>query len=164
MKNETLIFEYGKPFDPQSMVAPPDTTEVELEMATPALGTKNTSSGVGTCSHSAAVAAWRALEPPMIEFTPEETRIWREVSPKLDELHLKYASDFYLGGKHELAISREEIPQLGVISERLRSETNMHLVPAEGALPYRDLLPVHCRPRFPGDPVSPARLASGVHP
>ena len=32
------------------------------------------------------------LGPPLIEYTPEETRIWREVSPKLDELHVKHAS------------------------------------------------------------------------
>ena len=48
-----------------------------------------------------------------------------------------HASDFYLAGKRELAISRDAIPQLGLLSERLRSETNMHLDPAEGALPYR---------------------------
>ena len=35
----------------------------------------------------------------------------------------------------ELAITRDEIPQLRLLSERLRKETNMHLVPAEGALP-----------------------------
>jgi phenylalanine-4-hydroxylase len=43
----------------------------------------------------------------------------------------------YLAAKRDLAISREEIPQLRILSDRLRSETQMHLVPAEGALPYR---------------------------
>src|SRR6202044_1972512 len=69
--------------------------------------------------------------------TPEETSIWREVSPKLDELHVKHASQIYLKAKRELAITREEIPQLRRLSERLQRETNLHLVPAEGALPYR---------------------------
>ena len=39
--------------------------------------------------------------------------------------------------KDELAITQTEIPQLRTISERLERETRMHLVPAEGALPYR---------------------------
>jgi len=43
----------------------------------------------------------------------------------------------YLEAKRELNITREEIPQLRHLSERLGPVTNMHLVPAEGALPYR---------------------------
>src|SRR5213078_255454 len=54
-----------------------------------------------------------------------------------DELHIKYASQLYLSAKRELAITREEIPQLRHLSERLGPVTNMRLVPAEGALPYR---------------------------
>src|SRR6202044_1206112 len=69
--------------------------------------------------------------------TPEETSIWREVSPKLDELHVKHASQIYLKAKRDLAITVEEIPQLRSLSQRVQRETNMHLVPAEGALPYR---------------------------
>lgn len=29
------------------------------------------------------------LGPPLIDYTAEEQRIWREVSPKLDELHVR---------------------------------------------------------------------------
>src|SRR5262249_35085773 len=43
----------------------------------------------------------------------------------------------YLDAKSDLAIPRNEIPQLRTLSERLKQETNIHLVPAEGALPYR---------------------------
>src|SRR5262245_56992878 len=43
----------------------------------------------------------------------------------------------YLKAKRDLAITQKETPQLRTLSERLRRETNMHLVPAEGALPYR---------------------------
>src|SRR5262249_9713482 len=43
----------------------------------------------------------------------------------------------YLAAKRRLAITTDEIPQLRYLSDRLRRETNMHLVPAEGALPYR---------------------------
>ena len=115
MKNETVIFEYGKPFDPQSMVTPTDTTEVELENDHPGFGDEEYLRRRRDVFALCRRCRLAGLEPPLIEFTPEETRIWRVVSPKLDELHLQYASDFYLGGKHELAISREEIPQLGVI-------------------------------------------------
>ena len=77
------------------------------------------------------------LGPPLIDYTAEETRIWREVSPKLDELHVRHACGIYLAAKRDLAITQCEIPQLRTLSERVQRETNMHLVPAEGALPYR---------------------------
>jgi phenylalanine-4-hydroxylase len=137
MKNETLLFEYGKPFDPESMVAPPDATELELETNHPGFGDGEYRRRRDDLFALCRRCRLEGLGPPIIEYTPEEARIWREVSPRLDELHRKYASGVHLDGKRRLAISREEIPQLGVISERLRGETNMHLVPAEGALPYR---------------------------
>ena len=77
------------------------------------------------------------LGPPLIEYTPEETRIWRDVSPELNELHVRHACQIYLAAKRDLAINQREIPQLRTLSERVQRETNMHLVPAEGALPYR---------------------------
>ena len=40
-----------------------------------------------------------SLGPPHIDYTPEEQRIWREVSPKLDELHQRHASRIYLAGQ-----------------------------------------------------------------
>jgi phenylalanine-4-hydroxylase len=42
-----------------------------------------------------------------------------------------------LQAKDALGISQTEIPQLRHLSDRLERETNMHLVPAEGPLPYR---------------------------
>ncbi|MGH9677479.1 MAG: hypothetical protein ACRD36_10290, partial [Candidatus Acidiferrum sp.] len=77
------------------------------------------------------------MGPPLIEYVPEETRIWREVSPKLDALHRRHASHIYLKAKRELGISETEIPQLRDLSKRVERETQMHLVPAEGPLPYR---------------------------
>src|SRR4029077_19935028 len=77
------------------------------------------------------------LGPPLIDYTAEETRIWREVSPKLDQLHVKHASRIYLQAKRTLGISQAEISQLRHLSARLERETRMHLVPAEGPLPYR---------------------------
>jgi phenylalanine-4-hydroxylase len=133
---QTLV-EYGAVIDAHAMVEPPDVAELVLDPGHPG-------------EHDAAYVARRRelfaltrrhrlerLGPPFVAYTPEETRVWREVSPKLDELHRKYACALYTHAKDELAITQAEIPQLRTISARLERETNMHLVPAEGALPYR---------------------------
>ena len=60
------------------------------------------------------------LGPPLIEYTDEEQRIWREVSPQLDALHVSHASRIYLQAKRDLGISANEIPQLRDLSERVR--------------------------------------------
>src|SRR5947209_19907821 len=137
MKKPSLIVEYGVPIDPEIMVAPPDVTELELEPGHPGLGDEEY---IRRRKELFALCRRHRLErlgPPLIHYTPEETRIWREVSPKLDELHVRHASQIYLNAKRELAIGLEEIPQLRLLSERLGPVTNMHLVPAEVALPYR---------------------------
>ncbi|HZT80917.1 MAG TPA: hypothetical protein VFA26_11865 [Gemmataceae bacterium] len=136
-ENATTLVEYGVPIDASLMVTPPDATELELEPGHPGLGDEDY---VRRRKELFALCRRHRLErlgPPVIEYTPEETRIWREVSPKLDELHQKYACQIYLKAKRELNITRDEIPQLRHLSERLGPVTNMHLVPAEGALPYR---------------------------
>jgi phenylalanine-4-hydroxylase len=137
MNAPPTLVEYGSPIDAQAMVTPPDATELELEPGHPGLGDEGY---IRRRKDLFALCRKHRLErlgPPLIEYTPEETRIWREVSPKLDELHVKYASEIYLKAKHDLAITRDEIPQLRHLSERTQRETNIHLVPAEGALPYR---------------------------
>jgi phenylalanine-4-hydroxylase len=137
MKEATTLVEYGVPIDAQLMVKPTDVTELELEPGHPGLGDEGY---VRRRKELFALCRRHRLErlgPPLIEYTPEETRIWREVSPKLDELHQKYACEIYLDAKSELAITTNVIPQLRHLSERVQRETNMHLVPAEGALPYR---------------------------
>lgn len=137
MKDAATLVEYGHPIDPQAMVTPADTSELELEPGHPGI---NDPAYIQRRRDLFALCRKHRLErlgPPLIEYTPEETRIWREVSPLLDELHVKHASAIYLKAKRELAITRDEIPQLRLLSERVQRETNMHLVPAEGALPYR---------------------------
>jgi len=137
MKQAPQIVEYGAPIDPKVMIEPPDAAELELEAGHPGLGD---TAYVQRRKKLFALCRQHRLErlgPPLIEYTPEETRIWREVSPKLDELHQKHASGIYLQAKRALGISQTEIPQLRHLSERLTRQTNMHLVPAEGPLPYR---------------------------
>src|SRR6516162_1395914 len=137
MKEVTPMVEYGVPIDAQAMVEPPDVSELELEPGHPGLGDE---AYVKRRKELFALCRGHRLErlgPPLIDYTPEETRIWREVSPKLEELHQKFASRIYLQAKRTLGISQTEIPQLRLLSERLERETRMHLVPAEGPLPYR---------------------------
>jgi phenylalanine-4-hydroxylase len=147
--NNPMLVEYGVPIDPRAMVTPPDASELELEPGHPGLGDEGY---VRRRKELFALCRRHRLEnlgPPIIDYTPEETRIWREVSPKLDELHVRYASRLYLDAKRELAITRDEIPQLRHLSDRLRRETDMHLVPAEGALPYRTFYEYIGRRGFP---------------
>lgn len=137
MKEKTPMVEYGVAIDPRTMTEPPDAPELELEPGHPGLGDEEY---VRRRQELFALCRRHRLEklgPPRIDYTAEETRIWREVSPKLDELHRRHASDIYLQAKDELGISQDEIPQLRDLSKRLEKETRMHLVPAEGPLPYR---------------------------
>jgi phenylalanine-4-hydroxylase len=137
MKEPTTLTEYGQEIDAQSMVTPSDVSELELEPGHPGLGDVVY---VQRRKELFAICRKHRLEnlgPPFIQYLPEETRIWREVSPKLDELHQKHACEMYLQAKDDLNITRTEIPQLRTLSEVVKKETNMHLVPAEGALPYR---------------------------
>jgi phenylalanine-4-hydroxylase len=119
------------------MVEPPDAAALELEAGHPGLGdveyVERRKKLFALCRQH----RLDGLGPPLIDYTPEETRIWREVSPKLDELHRKHAGRIYLRAKRALGISQTEIPQLRHLSEQLDQETRMHLVPAEGPLPYR---------------------------
>ncbi len=144
----TLV-EYGTVIDAHAMVEPPDTTELELEPGHPG---EHDTAYVERRKELFALTRKHRLDrlgPPFVTYTPEETRIWREVSPKLDELHRKYACSIYLRGKDDLAITQTEIPQLRTISERIERETSMHLIPAEGALPYRTFYQYIARRGFP---------------
>lgn len=131
------LTEYGAAVDAGAMVAPPDVTELELEPGHPG-------------EHDAGYVERRRslfdlcrrhrldnLGPPQVDYTAEETRIWRAVTPQLHELHVEHACRMYLDAKRELAITETEVPQLRDISRRLEAATAMRLVPAEGALPYR---------------------------
>jgi phenylalanine-4-hydroxylase len=133
---ETLI-EYGRELDPSAMVVPPDAATLELEADHPGLHdtayVRRRHALFDLCRRH----RLQRLGPPVIEYTAEEAEIWRQVVPKLDELHTRHACAMYNRAKTTLGITPREVPQLRWISERLETATNMHLVPAEGALPYR---------------------------
>ena len=75
-----------------------------------------------------------------VEYTPEEQKIWQIVATKLEELHQKYASSFYLEAKKNLGITTERIPQLSEMSRRLTELTGFRLAPIEGLVDTRAFL------------------------
>jgi len=149
MKHQETLIQYGTPIAPEAMVAPHDETVLLLE------------AGLPGHDDNGYVARRRALfdlcrrhrllklGPPLIEYTAEETRVWREVSSKLHELHTRHATQLYLGAKCDLAITRDRIPQLRDLSQKLHQASGMHLVPAEGALPYRTFYEYIAQRGFP---------------
>lgn len=149
MNDGNTLVEYGAVIDAQAMVTPPDTTELELEAGHPGLGDTGYVARRKELFTLCRKHRLDRLGPPLIQYTPEETRIWREVAPKLHELHDKHACSIYVKAKDDLSITETEIPQLRTISERLQRETNMHLVPAEGALPYRTFYEYIAQRGFP---------------
>ena len=149
MKEPTRVIEYGVPIDPKTIIEPPDPDELVLEPDHPGLGD---AAYVQRRKDLFALCRRHRLEslgPPLIQYTPEETAIWRDVSLKLHELHRLHACSIYLEAKDALAISTTDIPQLRHLSERLERETRMHLVPAEGPLAYRTFYSYIARRGFP---------------
>jgi phenylalanine-4-hydroxylase len=123
--------------DNDTYANPPDIDVLELEPGHPGLGDEGY---IQRRRELFAVCRAHRLSnqpPPLIDYTAEEQRIWREVTPTLDTLHVKHASRIYLQAKRELKISEHEIPQLRDLSEPLQRVSGMRLVPAEGPIPYR---------------------------
>jgi phenylalanine-4-hydroxylase len=116
---------------------PPDVDRLELEPGHPGLGDEGYVKRRQELFAVCRAARLSHRLPPLIDYTDEEERIWRQVTPKLDELHVRHASAVYLNAKRELKISEDRIPQLRHLSERLEKVSGMHLVPAEGPIPYR---------------------------
>jgi phenylalanine-4-hydroxylase len=124
--------------DPNDVYAnPPDATELELEQGHPGLGDEGYVTRRRELFAVCRAARLAGEPPPILDYTAEEERIWREVTPTLDELHRRYASTIYLQAKRDLRISEDRIPQLRTLSAEVQSRSGMHLVPAEGPIPYR---------------------------
>lgn len=116
---------------------PPDIDYLDLEPGHPGLGDEGYIQRRKELFAICRQARLNNEPPPLIDYTDEEERIWREVTPKLDELHVRHASRIYLQAKRELKISEDRLPQLRDLSRHLQKVTGMHLVPAEGPIPYR---------------------------
>src|SRR3954470_4352605 len=83
MNDATTLVEYGVPINPDVMVHPTEATELELEPGHPGLGDAEYIARRKLLFHLTRRHRLENLGPPLIDYTPEETRIWREVSPKL---------------------------------------------------------------------------------
>jgi phenylalanine-4-hydroxylase len=75
-----------------------------------------------------------------VEYNEQEQAIWRHVATRLEELHQRHASPFYLRAKRDLGISTERIPQLSEMNRRLKELTNFRLAPIEGLVDTRAFL------------------------
>jgi len=75
-----------------------------------------------------------------VDYTEEEQGIWRHVANRLEELHQKHGSPFYLRAKRDLGFSNERIPQLSEMNRRLKELTNFRLAPIEGLVDTRAFL------------------------
>ena len=75
-----------------------------------------------------------------VDYTEEEQGIWQRVATRLEELHQKHASPFYLKAKRDLGITTERIPQLSEMNRRLKELTGFRLAPIEGLVETRGFL------------------------
>ena len=75
-----------------------------------------------------------------VDYSDEEQGIWQHVATRLEELHQKHASPFYLRAKRDLGISTTRIPQLSEMNRRLKDTTGFRLAPIEGLVETRSFL------------------------
>ena len=101
-----------------------------------------------------------------VDYTEQEQDIWRIVANRLEEIHQRRASRFYLKAKRDLGISNDRIPQLSEMNRRLKELSNFRLAPIEGLvetrgflswLSYRTMLSTqyirhHSRPEYTPEP------------
>jgi phenylalanine-4-hydroxylase len=149
MDERARIVEYGVPIDPKLMIEPPDPDHLELEPGHPGLGDEAYVRRREDLFARCRMHRLQQLGPPLVDYTDEETRVWREVTPALDALHRAHACASYLQAKDALGISTIDIPQLRTLSGRLERATRMHLVPAEGPLAYRTFYGYIAKRGFP---------------
>ncbi len=74
---------------------------------------------------------------PDVDYTPEETAIWRHVYDQLDQTQRRRACTPYLESKRRLGISRDVIPQLRELDQKLRATSDFRLAPIEGLVDTR---------------------------
>src|SRR4051794_41925036 len=81
MKEDALI-QYGVAIDPKHMVAPPDITELELDPLTPGLDDPDYVARRRFLFDLCRRHRLENLGPPIVEYLPEEVRVWRGGGPQ----------------------------------------------------------------------------------
>jgi len=77
---------------------------------------------------------------PAVQYTEEETGVWRAVMDRLSELHEVHAASTYLQGFRRLGMSESRPPVPGALAERLKEQTGYGLVLTDGLLDARVFL------------------------
>lgn len=77
---------------------------------------------------------------PDVAYTPEETRVWQYVYDQLEATHQRRACSLYLESKRKLGISRNRIPQLRELDQKLRTISDFRLAPIDGLVETRAFL------------------------
>ncbi len=77
---------------------------------------------------------------PIVEYTPEETAVWRYVYDQLDAAHAHRACSHYLEAKAKLGMHRDRIPQLQDLNRQMRALSNFGFAPIEGLVETRAFL------------------------
>ena len=82
----------------------------------------------------------RGASLPEVQYTAEETRVWRAVMDRLSELHEVHAASTYLQGFRRLGLSESKAPVPGSLARRLKEQTGFGLVLTDGLLDPRVFL------------------------
>lgn len=77
---------------------------------------------------------------PDAPYTEEEHALWRTIRDALAPVHRQHACSEYLAAERALDLPRERIPQLGEVSERVRSVSGFRLEPVAGLVAPRVFL------------------------
>ncbi|MEO6725316.1 MAG: phenylalanine 4-monooxygenase [Blastocatellia bacterium] len=77
---------------------------------------------------------------PEVDYTKQETAVWRHVCRQLEKAHARRACSLYLEAKHKLGISSFRIPQTRELSAKLTQATGFRLAPIEGLVETRAFL------------------------
>lgn len=84
---------------------------------------------------------WRPGDPvPEVQYTEVEQQVWRTVWEHLAPLHAKHASAEYKACSVQVPFSRQRIPQLKDVNQRLAGTTGYSMVPVAGLVTSRAFL------------------------
>lgn len=77
---------------------------------------------------------------PDVQYTDDETEVWRAVMDRLSDLHEIHAASAYLQGFRRLGLSARRPPVPGLLAQRLKDQTGFGLVLTDGLLDARVFL------------------------
>jgi len=84
---------------------------------------------------------YRIGEPvPLVEYSDQEQEVYRTVRRNLDPLQERFACHEYLECARKLQLSRERIPQLREVNEKLAQFTGFSMIPVAGLVTDRRFL------------------------